>query len=200
MADPHDDDVLVSARELSVGYAGVQVCPPVSLALRAGQVLAVVGANGTGKSTLRTVVGALEPLGGQVTVLGERPDPRDQGFRAAVAAELGDDAVFPALTVAEHLLLTAYGHGLTDAQEVVDGLLAELTLERHRNVLPHALSSGQRRRLLLASVLARPREVLVLDEPEQRLDAGMRTRLGERLRAEGQAGPRCCWPATTPRW
>jgi hypothetical protein len=90
---------------------------------------------------------------------------------------MGDDAFFPALTVREHLQLTAYGHGVAEPDERVEGLLAEFGLTGRADALPSALSSGQRRRLVLAAALARPRSLLVLDEPEQRLDAGMRRRL-----------------------
>lgn len=179
----------IIADELEVGYGELPVCPPVSFAAGPGETLAVVGANGVGKSTLlRTVMGLLEPLAGTVEVLGGAADPRDGAFRAAVSADLGDDAFFPGLNVTEHLLLVAHGHGVADPDGVVGDLLAELDLEHRATALPAALSSGQRRRVLLAAALARPREVLVLDEPEQRLDAGMRTRLAERLVAERAQG------------
>src|SRR5690625_7879921 len=63
-----------------------------------------------------------------------------------------------------------------------------LPISERQNALPTALSSGQRRRLLLAAAFVRPRTLLVLDEPEQRLDSGMRDRLAERLAAEREAG------------
>jgi ABC-type multidrug transport system ATPase subunit len=179
---------LVRATGLEVGYGG-PVCAPISFALAAGEVLAVVGINGTGKSTLlRTVVGQLEPVRGRVEVLGATPDDRDAAFRTDVAVDLGDDAFFPALTVREHLLMTCYGHGVADASDVAGQLLDEFGLTERAQALPAALSSGQRRRLLLAAVFARPRKLLVLDEPEQRLDAGMRARLTQRLVDERRRG------------
>jgi ABC-2 type transport system ATP-binding protein len=179
---------LVRTRGLVVGY-GLPVCPPFDLAVRPGEVVAVIGANGTGKSTLlRTVTGQLEPLGGHVELLGAPVDERSVEVRAGVARDLGDDAFFPALTVREHLLLTCYGHGVPDPGEVVDELLEEFGLLERADALPAALSSGQRRRLLLAAVFARPRSLLVLDEPEQRLDAGMRDHLTRRLLEERDAG------------
>ncbi|GAA4429997.1 ABC transporter ATP-binding protein [Georgenia halophila] len=185
---PTPPQPLLAARGLVVGY-GLPVCPPVDLAVRPGEVLAVVGANGTGKSTLlRTLLGHLEPLGGHAELLGVEVDPRSVEVRAAVAQDLGDDAFFPALTVREHLLLTCYGHRVTGASDVVDGLLEEFGLLERSAALPAALSSGQRRRLLLAAALARPRSLLVLDEPEQRLDVGMRKHLVERLAEEREAG------------
>ncbi|OIQ77840.1 ABC-type transporter ATP-binding protein EcsA [mine drainage metagenome] len=182
-------DVVIRARSLSVGYGGEPVCAPVTFTVRAGDALALVGANGSGKSTiLRAVLGLLEPSGGELSVLGRPVDEREAIFRAEVSSVLDDDAYFPALTVAEHLLLTARGHGVDDATGLAAELLAEFGLSSHANVLPVSLSSGQRRRLLLAAGFARPRRLLVLDEPEQRLDQQMRSALAERLRAERAAG------------
>ena len=179
---------LVRADALEVGY-GLPVCPPMTFTLDAGQVLAVVGANGTGKSTLlRTVVGLLEPHAGSLTVLGAVPDERSASFRADVAADLGEDAFFPSLTAREHLLLVANGHGVDDPGGLADELLDELGLTDRAAAVPSALSSGQRRRLVIASVLARPRAMLVLDEPEQRLDAGMRRALTARIVEEREDG------------
>lgn len=181
--------VAVRARKLLVGYGGEPVCAPVSFTLEPGRVLALVGANGSGKSTvLRAVLGLLEPAGGDVEVFGAEVDERDVTFRTRVASVLDDDAYFPALTVAEHLYLTARGHGVADAVQTVDALLDEFGLAEHGRSLPASLSSGQRRRLLLAAGFVRPRALLVLDEPEQRLDAGMRDRLAQRLVAEKRSG------------
>ena len=180
---------VIRAVDLLVGYGGEPVCAPVSFTLPPGRVLALVGVNGSGKSTvLRAVLGLLEPVGGRVEVLGRAVDEREVAFRTRVSSVLDDDAYFPALTVAEHLYLTARGHGVQGADVLVDDLLAEFGLSDHRTSLPVALSSGQRRRLLLAAGLVRPRSLLVLDEPEQRLDVAMRHQVAERLVAEKRAG------------
>lgn len=181
---------LLETENLLVGYTkDAPVCAPITVAVRPGEAVAVVGENGTGKSTLlRTVTGLLAPLSGRVRVLGRAADERSRRQRAEVAADLGDDVFLPALTAREHLELIALGHGVDDAQEQVDELLEDMDLTSRARVAPDALSSGQRRRLLLASVLVRPFRLLILDEPEQRLDAGMRDRLGAMLRAEVGAG------------
>jgi ABC-2 type transport system ATP-binding protein len=182
-------DPAVEADSLLVGYGGGPVCAPVTFTLAAGSALALVGPNGSGKSTvLRAVVGLLEPTDGVLRVLGREVDECEQGFRARVASVMDDDAWFPALTVAEHLTLTARGHGVPDPDDVVDALLDDFGLADHADVLPVTLSSGQRRRLLLAAGFARPRRLLVLDEPEQRLDQRMRSALADRLRAETDDG------------
>jgi len=180
---------VVQAKKLLVGYGGAPVCAPVSFNLPEGRALALVGANGAGKSTvLRAVIGLVEPSGGSLTVLGVEPDERAVAFRAKVSSVLDDDAYFPGLTVAEHLYLTARGHGMLGARELVAELLDEFGLTEHATSLPSALSSGQRRRLLLAAGFVRPRTLLVLDEPEQRLDLRMRGDLADRLNAEKEAG------------
>ncbi|HEV6955612.1 MAG TPA: ABC transporter ATP-binding protein [Promicromonospora sp.] len=180
---------LLDLSDLVVGYGGNAVCPAVTLTVEPGDVVAVIGSNGTGKSTLlRTVLGLQEPLSGTVRAFGRTVDERERGFRRRVAGVLDDDAFFPGVTVREHLVLTARGHGVRDAGVVTDRVLDHMGIADHGGAMPHTLSSGQRRRFLLASALVRPRELLVLDEPEQRLDTAMRTRLGEMLRAEADAG------------
>lgn len=175
--------------DLVVGYGGNAVCAPVSLTLGAGDIVAVIGANGTGKSTLlRTVLGLQEPLSGTVGAFGRAVDERERRFRARVAGVLDDDAFFPGVTVREHLVLTARGHGVPDAGAVTDQVLDHMGITERASAMPHTLSSGQRRRFLLASALVRPRDLLVLDEPEQRLDTAMRARLGDTLRGEAKAG------------
>jgi ABC-type multidrug transport system ATPase subunit len=90
---------------------------------------------------------------------------------------------FPDLSVVEHLDLFARAHGLAsaEAEAVVDQVLADVGLVPQSAQLPATLSSGQRRRLALASAFVRPRRLLVLDEPEQRLDTAGVTWLVERL-------------------
>jgi len=180
---------VVRARDLLVGYGAAPVCAPVSFTLGEGRAVALVGANGSGKSTvLKAVLGLLAPIAGGVEVLGRPVDERQTWFRREVSSVLDDDAYFPALTVAEHLYLTARGHGVLGAKDEVADLLEEFGLADHARATPVSLSSGQRRRLLLASGFARPRSLLVLDEPEQRLDQRMRASLADRLRAEREAG------------
>ncbi len=139
--------------------------------VRAGQAVAVVGPNGSGKSTLlQCVMGIQPPDSGSVTLRGAPLVESDPAVRAELAAV--DDSVdfFPDLSVAEHLGLLAAVHDVPDADAVVRALLEEVGLTEQRNQLPGTLSSGQRRRLALASAFVRPRSLLLLDEPEQRLD------------------------------
>ncbi len=77
---------------------------------------------------------------------------------------------------------------MADGDEVVAAEVDAFGLTERVDSLPSALSSGQRRRLALAAAFVRPARLLVLDEPERRLDAGMRTRLAARLAQRRDAG------------
>jgi ABC-2 type transport system ATP-binding protein len=180
---------LLSADDLVVGHDGVPACAPATLRLAPGSALALIGPNGAGKSTLlHTLVGLLPPLEGAPLFDGEPVDERRASFRRDVAPVLDDDAFFPSLTGREHLLLTARGHGVVDAEDVVAAELAAFGIEDRADALPSRLSSGQRRRLALAAAFVRPARLLVLDEPERRLDTDMRATLAARVAAERDAG------------
>src|SRR3954447_14835931 len=181
---PEPADALLSADAVAAGHGDVQVCAPVTLRVPPGHAVALVGPNGAGKSTvLQTLVGLLPPLAGTVRFAGRAVDEREADFRRAVAGVLDDDAFFPSLTGEEHLLLTARGHGVADAEQAVAAELAAFGLAERAGALPSALSSGQRRRLALAGALVRPAQLLALDEPERRLDTAMRRTLAHRLAA-----------------
>ncbi|MCT1431505.1 ABC transporter ATP-binding protein [Brachybacterium muris] len=138
-----------------------------------GGILAVTGPNGAGKTTLlRTVAGILEPTSGQVRVNGRVPDDRDRAFRRSLAALIGPPQTARDLTIAEHLQFIAATWGARDGQarEQAGELLAELDIAQLGSRYPHELSSGQTQLASIALTLARPFDVLVLDEPEQRLD------------------------------
>ena len=174
---------------LAKSYFGLDVLGSVSFDVAAGQVVAVVGPNGAGKSTLlRCVVGADEPDAGTVLLDGEPLRESDPTVRAALAALLDDADHFPDLSVVEHLRLLAWAHGTDPVEPTVAAVLDELGLTALRDRLPATLSTGQRHRLGLASCLVRPRRLLVLDEPEQRLDRAGLDRLVDRLDAEKAAG------------
>jgi ABC-2 type transport system ATP-binding protein len=183
------DQPLLATDGLVVGHDGVPACAPVTLELGSGSALALIGRNGAGKSTLlHTLVGLLPPLDGTARYDGKPVDERQASFRRDVAQVLDDDAFFPSLTGREHLVLTARGHGVVDADEVVAAELAAFGIEDRADALPSRLSSGQRRRLALAAAFVRPARLLVLDEPERRLDTDMRSALAERVSAERNGG------------
>ena len=171
-------------------HLGVAAVGGVDLCVSAGECVAVLGANGSGKSTLlRLVTGRDVPSSGEVRLHGDLVAPALAGLRAAVASAGDDSASYPDLTVREHLELVAAAHGgAAQVGVTVGAALAEWVLAGCAEAFPSTLSAGQLQKLFLAAVFVRPRELLVLDEPEQRLDLRMRRRLASRLRSETEDG------------
>ncbi|BBF99199.1 MULTISPECIES: ABC transporter ATP-binding protein [Pseudonocardia] len=170
-------------------YGGEPLFENVRLAVPAGSAVAVVGANGCGKSTfLRGVLGIEAFDTGSVVLDGAEFDERDPAVRAAVAADVEELPSFPDLSVREHLELMAHAHAVPEAAAVTENVLRELQLQSAADRMPATLSSGQRRRLAFGAWLVRPRRVLVLDEPEQRLDTDGRAWLADALLTERRNG------------
>jgi ABC-2 type transport system ATP-binding protein len=175
---------------VSRSYGPLQALRPVDLALAAGQCIALLGVNGSGKSTLlRIASGRDTPTAGQVRYAGIPLREDALVARTEIAVVADGSSTYPDLTVREHLLLVAVAHGGgADAAALVDRTLAECRLSDHAGALPGSLSSGQRQALQLAAVLVRPRRLLILDEPEQRLDPGARRWLAALLVTEKTRG------------
>jgi ABC-2 type transport system ATP-binding protein len=180
---------LLSVTGLCQNFSGVPVLTGVDLRVGPGEAVAVVGPNGSGKTTLlRCVTGADRPSAGSVQLCGRPLRERDPEVRRQVAAVLDDVEFFVDLSVREHLALLMCAHGDDSPDEHATELLAEAGLTHAADQLPVTLSSGQRRRLAVLTCFARPRILVVLDEPEQRLDRAGRRWLTARLLAERQAG------------
>lgn len=157
------------------------------LDVSSGECLTLTGPNGSGKSTLlHCVYGMRRPTEGSLTIAGQAPNERAVWFRRRVAVLLDDSDFFAELSPRQHLELLL---GTFDADlEQVDAWLDEAGLAERADVHAYYLSAGQRRRLLLLGAIARPHEVLLLDEPERALDVQGKNWLGDVVRAECKQG------------
>lgn len=193
---------LVRFEGVGVVREGIVLLLEASGAVRSGEILALVGANGSGKTTLlRVLAGMLEPTAGTVRIAGRAPDDRDRRFRAALAALIGPPQTARDLTVAEHLRFIAatWGMSAAAATEQTEALLEELAISSLGSRFPHELSSGQSQLVSLALTLARPARVLLLDEPEQRLDAERLELVITALRSRAEAGAALVLATHSPR-
>ena len=180
---------LLRVRGLHRRFGDLDVITDLDLDVEAGRALAITGPNGSGKSTaLRCIAGADQPTDGTLELDGATLDERSPAVRRDLAVVMDDMSFFPDLSVVEHLDLLARAHRIEDVEGVVDAVLADVGLLAQAGQLPGTLSSGQRRRLALATAFVRPRRLLILDEPEQRLDAGGLAWLAERLNTEKRDG------------
>ncbi|WP_027644550.1 heme ABC exporter ATP-binding protein CcmA [Salinispora oceanensis] len=172
--------MLLESRDLSVGYRGQPLFGALRMGVDSGEVLVVTGRNGSGKSSLlRCLAGQQRPLAGAVTLEGQPADDREPRFRRSVAALLDAGAWYPNLTVAEHLSFVQLVNApLPEDWFTAADLAAALALNSFADTVPGQLSSGQRQRLAVAMVLARPSRLLLLDEPERHLDESGRDSVG----------------------
>lgn len=180
---------VLKVTNLQKAFGPVVIVEGFNLEVAAGEAVALTGRNGAGKSTvLRCLIGAERPDDGTIEVNGTPVSETNPQIRRDVATVIDDLDFFPDLSVVEHLDLLARAHGIADADEAVDEVLHEVQLVPQSGQLPGTLSSGQRRRLALATAFIRPRKLLILDEPEQRLDTEGVEWLAARLVAERQRG------------
>ncbi|MFJ5921084.1 ATP-binding cassette domain-containing protein [Kitasatospora sp. NPDC092948] len=174
---------VLTAEDIQVCAGGRQLLAVPELAVPPGGCLGLVGVNGSGKSTLlKALAGRCRLDRGTVLLDGRPAREHELAFRQHVGVLLDDADCFPDLTVAEHLRMVATAHGTDHVDARCDRLLDALGLRHRADAFPDTLSAGQRQLLLLAAVLVRPARLLLLDEPEQRLDTGARERLAAALR------------------
>jgi ABC-type multidrug transport system ATPase subunit len=175
----------IAVRGIRVAYGSSVVIDDVDMTVAKGEIVAVTGVNGAGKSTLlRCLAGLRRPAAGTLKVLGAPPRD-DAAFWRAVALVSDPPTWYPGLTVRELLELVRLTHQPVKGWCLPpDELIDVFGLSARADAVPLDLSSGQRQRLSLAAALARPSRLLLLDEPEQSLDAGFRRELAGLLRTE----------------
>src|SRR3954447_9131426 len=187
------DVAVLEAAGLRRPYGRLVALAGLDLTVSAGECVALVGANGSGKSTaVRAIAGLLEPSAGTVRVSGHDPhtEPDAEQARAALALVADSPLLYDDLTVRQHLALVAVAHGVAGAgtEARVDALLERLRLTARADFLPAELSRGMRQKTALACALIRPAQLLVLDEPVVGLDPPSQALLAELLQEAKAAG------------
>jgi NitT/TauT family transport system ATP-binding protein len=144
-----------------------------SFAIKRGEIVAVLGKTGCGKSTVfNLIAGLIEPSSGTVRVLGHDSFREFAFFRGKIGIIFQNDRLMPWRTAIENVLL---GLEILDAEprqarEIAHGWLARLGLAGHANDYPHALSGGMRQRVSIARAFAVDPQILLCDEPFSALD------------------------------
>ena len=170
---------------VSKRFGKTSVLEDISFDVAEGEALVLLGASGSGKTTiLRIIAGLEQPYTGKVILHGrdvtELP-ARERGVGVIFQAY----ALFPKMTVEKNI-----GYGLRirkrkrkEIRETVNELLSLVQLEEHRKKFPSQLSGGQQQRVAIARTLAYKPEVLLFDEPFGALDTQTRTHLRREIRA-----------------
>lgn len=170
---------IVECRGLATRFGRTWVLRDLDLAVRRGEVLALVGGSGSGKTTLlRQIVGLLRPTAGEVRLFGEGLHAGSRGEQLARRQRFGmlfqQGALFSALDVYDNVafpLREMRGLGEDEIKALVALKLAQVELgPKHAHLMPAELSGGMVKRVALARALILEPELLLLDEPTAGLD------------------------------
>jgi branched-chain amino acid transport system ATP-binding protein len=162
-------DPVLATLKLSAGYGAAPVLDDISLEVRPGETVAMIGANGAGKSTImRTLSGLLRPVEGDILLNDANIAHLDAHQIAAKGLALVPEGrqVFPDLTVYDNLVLGAHAHPCADLDPMIELLLQRFPrLQERLHSRAGLLSGGEQQMLAIArGMMAMPR-VLLLDEP-----------------------------------
>jgi iron complex transport system ATP-binding protein len=188
--------VILSGHALTIGYSDHVVGRGLDVTLTTGEVLALLGPNGGGKTTLlKTLLGLLAPRAGEIR-LGERllSDYSNRERARLVAYVPQFHAITFAFTVETVVLMGRTAHsGLFNRPSAADRDIATRMLDRfgiaHLKDRPYTMiSGGERQLVLLARALAQEPQFIVLDEPTASLDFGNQGKVMQEIRALGASG------------
>jgi ABC-type Fe3+/spermidine/putrescine transport system ATPase subunit len=180
-----DKQTAVSVRNVSKLFGAVTVLEDISFDVAEGEIIVLLGASGSGKTTILRIIAGLEtPNTGNITLHGKdvtNLPARERG----TGVIFQNYALFPKMTVEKNI-----GYGLRlrgkpkkQISEKVSELIELVHLEEHRKKHPSKLSGGQQQRVAIARALAYQPEVLLFDEPFGALDAQIRTTLRREIRS-----------------
>jgi putative ABC transport system ATP-binding protein len=180
MSDSAPTAVVLEARQLSKTVASPEgsltILADVSLQVRAGESLAIVGASGAGKSTLLALLAGLDtPSTGKVLIAGVDLTALDEDGRAAVRGKhvgfvFQSFHLIPSLTAIENVMLPLELAGRSDARALAARALEQVGLGTRLPHYPKQLSGGEQQRVAIARAFVTHPEVLFADEPTGNLD------------------------------
>ncbi len=185
--------VMLEVKKIDVFYGNSQVLWDVSLEVREGEIVSIIGANGAGKSTtLKTIIGLLVPRSGSIKFLGEDITklPPHERIKRGISLIPEREKIFPKMSVEENLLLGLYP--LEEKEKCSEKLewIFEIfpILKERKNQQAGTLSGGEQQMLAIARALMSSPKLLILDEPSQGLAPIMVSKvfnIVENLKKEG---------------
>src|SRR5258708_2212263 len=169
---------MIEVRDLKKSFGTTRVLDGVSLEVRTGESIVIIGRSGGGKSILlKHLIGLLQPDGGQVLIDQQPIVGMNERQLLKVRRKFGmlfqGAALFDSLTVAENISFVLRREGkltLTEISRKVDEALAMVDLSGTGDVKPAELSGGMRKRVGLARAIVYEPEIVLYDEPTTRLD------------------------------
>ena len=179
----------ITANGLSYAYGEHVALSDANLRVRQGEIVALMGANGSCKTTLlRLLVGLLRPIRGDLYIRGQdaRHLTLEERIRTLGYVPQNPNALLFAETVADELAFTRRSHGLSP--DLPEGLLEALGIESLLDQYPRDLSVGERQRVALGAILAAEPEIVLLDEPTRGVDRAQKEAFMRYLAREREEG------------
>ena len=177
--------VAASLRSISKRFKKTSVLEDISFDVSEGESLVLLGASGSGKTTILRIIAGLEQPDSGYVILHDQDVTDLPARERGVGVIFQSYALFPRMTVEKNI---AYGlkirrRSRKEIRETVDRLIKLVQLEQHRKKYPWQLSGGQQQRVAIARTLAYQPQVLLFDEPFGALDAQTRVHLRREIRA-----------------
>lgn len=159
---------MLEARNLSVNYGRIKALQEMSLDIEAGEIVAVLGANGAGKSSLlKALQGMVQPATGQVRLKGQDITPRSAAWRVGQGLVLVPEGrqIFVSMSVHDNLLMGAYTRR-DDVTRDIDAIYQRFdNLAKRRHMPASVLSGGEQQMLAIGRALLSRPSLMMLDEP-----------------------------------
>ncbi|CAK1222765.1 amino acid ABC transporter ATP-binding protein [Fructobacillus fructosus] len=165
---------MIEIKGLSKQYGEKVIFRDLSLTLKDGEVLAILGPSGIGKTTLiKTLTGLEAAQSGEIEMDGQSYSISDPAVTSKIGLIFQDFNLFPHLTVRDNIILAPMSvkkMSKDEANQKANDLLAKLGLTEQADLYPYQLSGGQKQRVGIARALAMDPQVIAYDEPTSGLD------------------------------
>lgn len=164
---------LLEVKSLTGGYTRKNVLNKVSFEIEKGEIVALIGLNGAGKSTtIKHIIGLMEPKEGEIRIDGKSIAEDRDGYRKKFSYIPEAPVLYEELTLEEHLKLSAMAYGISESEYKtrVDTLLTEFRMKKRLKWFPSHFSKGMKQKVMIMSAFLVEPELYIIDEPFVGLD------------------------------
>ncbi|MBZ4684141.1 MAG: iron(III) transport system ATP-binding protein [Fusobacteriaceae bacterium] len=177
----------IKLENINFKYDKKTILENINFSVKKGEVLAILGESGSGKSTILRIISGLEtPQTGKIiidnhTILDKNinypPEKRNLGM------VFQDYALFPHLNIEKNITFGISHFDKKKKEDILNKMLKLVKLEEHREKYPHELSGGQQQRVAIARTLATNPKLLLLDEPFSNLDSNLQSSIRKEIKS-----------------